>query len=144
MPITTYAQIQKKLDDIARQSLEKIALEVQALWENYIQTRFYDMYNPQIYKRSYDLLNSILVSNIYKSGTQWAISIFMDDSKANYLDDTPEDVWLLASDGFHGNKSIRTEGRFYDELIADLRSGTFYNEFSRILQTDMGLKIRRK
>lgn len=147
MSIKTKQGLQSKLDEIAREALEKLAHEVKAAWRNYIQTKYYDQYEPSRYKRTWQLLNSLAVTKVYKSQGRWVIDVFMDDSDVFYKSGdyyTTEEIWEMAADGIHGRPEItQTEGRFYEAILNDLKTGVFHREFEKILK-GMGLKITKR
>jgi hypothetical protein len=145
MKITNKTQLQGKLDKIAVEALEDLAVKVKELWQDLIDKRFYQQYSPKIYKRTYQLYSSVVVTEVAKVGNKWALNVLMDtDTVAReYATEPPEVVWELAAEGIHGTPEIQTSGRFYTEILAILEDGELVREFEGKLRS-MGLKLTWK
>lgn len=146
MIFTNKKQIKDKLDDIAKKSLEQVAIKVREAWMGYIDTEFYRKYAPKEYQRTDQMYNSIckiVSTNIYETPKGWGIDIFMDESMitnrtGNHYNIPIQDVFTMSAEGWHGN--TRTEGRFFEAILNDLENGKIRNEFEKILK-NMGLKL---
>ena len=76
-----------------------------------LENDYYDAYDPIQYQRTYQLLESI-TSNLI-NGNSAEIYLNLD---YNYEYISAEYVANLASQGFHGNESIQTSGRFWEHF----------------------------
>jgi hypothetical protein len=145
MKITSKAELQSKLDQIAVKALTELSVQVKELWQELIDKRFYQQYTPKRYKRTWQLYESVVITEIVKTGNKWTFNVLMDTETATrgYETEPPEIVWELASEGIHGTPEIQTSGRFYTELLAVLEEGTLIDEFAEKLK-NMGLKLSYK
>jgi len=132
------------LKDFISQAGEKINLVIR----DYIQSRFYDQYTPYLYKRTWQLLNSVTTAKPVKIGSGYEIEIYLDADSATYYDthshkeEDAETIFLLASQGYHGHIGP-TPGRFMEEASQDIQDGTAYdiiNDFRRYLG-ERGFKV---
>ena len=89
-----------------------------------LESGYYDTYNPVRYERTDQLLKSV-TANLINGNTA---EIYLD-LNYNYEYVSAEYVANLAAQGYHGNKSIQTDGRFwesfkeiyYEQLIPKLK-----------------------
>lgn len=89
-----------------------------------LESGYYDTYDPVRYERTYQLLKSV-TANLVNGNTA---EIYLD-LNYNYEYVSAEYVANLAAQGYHGNKAIQTDGRFwerfkeiyYEQLIPELK-----------------------
>ena len=89
-----------------------------------LESGYYDTYNPVRYERTYQLLKSV-TANLVNGNTA---EIYLD-LNYNYEYVSAEYVANLAAQGYHGNETIQTDGRFwerfkeiyYEQLIPKLK-----------------------
>lgn len=89
-----------------------------------LESGYYDTYDPVRYERTYQLLKSV-TANLINGNTA---EIYLD-LNYNYEYVSAEYVANLAAQGYHGNKTIQTDGRFwerfkeiyYEQLIPKLK-----------------------
>ena len=89
-----------------------------------LESGYYDTYNPVRYERTYQLLKSV-TANLVNGNTA---EIYLD-LNYNYEYVSAEYVANLAAQGYHGNETIQTNGRFwetfkeiyYEQLIPKLK-----------------------
>ena len=106
-------------------SLNKTANDLVELATKLIWEEFYQQYTPRgsknylPYERTYQLLNSIVRSKIQHSGSTYSVEIYLDPSGINYKDADAMDVFMMASEGIHGNQNVQTDGKFFEEFIKE-------------------------
>lgn len=123
----TMVELQGSMENACAKAVERTANIMVEKLKDFIQTRYYDMFDPEVYIRTEKFLNSAVA---YMLGNTTA-SIGIDDAfmdyqyPANYkLRDgstghwTGEDQAVMAEHGYHGTYYIRTEGRYWSEFIA--------------------------
>ena len=95
-----------------------------------IQARYYDLYpNPKVYQRTYAFLGSASK----KMFGQLTGMVFMDEDCMNYGEFWSAEQQLeYASEGYHGRKDIKTEGKFWEEFIDFCKTNCF-----KILKEEM-------
>jgi len=132
--------IQAKIESFLVQAGEK----VKEVIKDYIEERFYGMYEPEFYDRTYQLLESVTCTDVKKIGSTYQLEVYLDTENVDYgswningyseyID--PEIIFKSASEGWHGN--IQTDGRFMEEAKEDLQEGISYNlfdDFKKYLQ----------
>jgi hypothetical protein len=90
------------------EAIKKDAAEViKDILYRYTDELLYDEQDPKYYNRTYDLINSITVGEVIKSGTdEHTVSIFFDDSKIiPRIDDTSKWNQHMSSDGTETDES---------------------------------------
>lgn len=76
----------------------------------FIQTEYYDQYDPKKYIRTEQFLNSAMTEMLSKNCGR----IFMDKDAMDYKEWSGELQLQYGSQGYHGSLDIRTDGRFWD------------------------------
>ncbi len=149
-----YAQtLLKRTEHPIKIALEQTAEEIKKAWRYYIQTEFYDQYKPERYKRTFQLLESLVITEVYKElSGYWKIAVYMDPEPVVYKHDSPWLVWDWAAQGVHGylnndgslgEYSVQTDGRFYESILEDLQAGVFTEILNGIL-SKFGLKVTKR
>lgn len=137
MAINSYSQLVEKLNKATEIAVEKTAKELMEKLKEFIQTEYYDLYEPLYYRpRTYMFLNSA----VYKMLSGDTASIGIDDDyfdynyPARYTSQsanenlanigqsytghwTGEDQAYAAEYGMHGNANIYTDGHYWSEFI---------------------------
>lgn len=113
--------VNKQSKDIAKQAILDASVEVAKIMRECIQKYYYDAYDPDVYTRTFTLLNSVTRKNLVATANGYRIEIVLDDSAKPYTHEfyidgygrfrrpktygqtTPTiDVFDLASQGIHG------------------------------------------
>jgi hypothetical protein len=81
IPITNQQQLILIINELLEEILEQIARETVEYLRIYVDTLWYQDHWPDLYKRTYQLLDSITHSNIQRNGNKFDISIYFDSSK---------------------------------------------------------------
>ena len=105
-------QVEVALSKTATDLVEKAT---QLIWEE-----FYQKYTPQgkdAYERTFQLLNSVVKSSVKHTGGTYSVEVYLDPNGVQYADQNVMDIFILASEGYHGNKSIKRDGEFFKELV---------------------------
>jgi len=81
--ITRWSQFTKVYNNIMNESLPKIGEKIAEVLKQYVEDNWYSV-EPEIYKRTFEVLNSITVSKIDRPNKDtWSIFIFFDGQKIN-------------------------------------------------------------
>lgn len=100
-------------------SLSKTATDYVERATELIWDKFYKEYTPKEggYERTYQLLNSVMKTAVKKQNNTYSVEIYLDPTGVNYADTSALEVFLLASEGYHGNKNIKTDYEFWKMLV---------------------------
>lgn len=69
------------LDESLDNSLEDLAKVFKETLYNFVKEKFYDIYDPKYYERTWEVLNSITISPKYKEGNMTTVDVFFDINK---------------------------------------------------------------
>lgn len=117
---TSLNALYKGIGKQAEKALNKTANDVVERATDLIWERYYKLYHPKEYVRTYQLLNSVMRSKVSLSGDTYSVEIYLDPTGVQYATQDVLSVFLLASEGFHGSKDIETEGKFFKELVDEV------------------------
>lgn len=112
----------KALGKQIEKSLDKTADELVGKAKNLIMTRFYALYDPKEYTRTFQMLDSVVRSRIKKIPNGYSVEIYLDPTGVTYESIDAWSSFLLASEGYHGSKEIETKGKFWDEFVKETMS----------------------
>lgn len=112
--------LNQRINIAVKQTMEYFEMRL----SDFLDRGYYQMYDPVQYKRTDQLLKSV-TANLINGNTA---EIYLD-LNYNYEYVSAEYVANLAAQGYHGNKSIQTDGRFwesfkeiyYEQLIPELK-----------------------
>lgn len=112
--------LNQRINIAVKQTMEYFEMRL----SDFLDRGYYQMYDPVQYKRTDQLLKSV-TANLINGNTA---EIYLD-LNYNYEYVSAEYVANLAAQGYHGNKSIQTDGRFwesfeeiyYEQLIPKLK-----------------------
>ena len=76
-----YNDLFNYLDESINNSLDELAELFKQTLFTFVKENFYDVYEPELYKRTWEVLNSISLSQKYQEGGMTTIDIFFDTSK---------------------------------------------------------------
>lgn len=97
--------------------------------EEFLNSEFYSLFTPKEYSRSYQIISSAVSTNVKKVGGFYEIEVYLDDTMADYQDETI-DVWSGMASGLHGWTGVQTDGRFWEELQTQLGHGGKYDLYA--------------
>lgn len=112
--------LNQRINIAVKQTMEYFEMRL----SDFLDRGYYQMYDPVQYERTDQLLKSV-TANLINGNTA---EIYLD-LNYNYKYVSAEYVANLAAQGYHGNKSIQTDGRFwesfkeiyYEQLIPKLK-----------------------
>ena len=112
--------LNQRINIAVKQTMEYFEMRL----SDFLDRGYYQMYDPVQYERTDQLLKSVTASLINGNTAE----IYLD-LNYNYKYVSAEYVANLAAQGYHGNKSIQTDGRFwesfkeiyYEQLIPKLK-----------------------
>lgn len=112
--------LNQRINIAVKQTMEYFEMRL----SDFLDRGYYQMYDPVRYERTDQLLKSV-TANLINGNTA---EIYLD-LNYNYEYVSAEYVANLAAQGYHGNKSIQTDGRFwesfkeiyYEQLIPKLK-----------------------
>lgn len=112
--------LNQRINIAVKQTMEYFEMRL----SDFLNRGYYQMYDPVQYERTDQLLKSV-TANLINGNTA---EIYLD-LNYNYEYVSAEYVANLAAQGYHGNKSIQTDGRFwesfkeiyYEQLIPELK-----------------------
>lgn len=113
MIVRSYTALVNELNNRVSIAIENVAKEMVNQLRAYLIEDFYNMYDPQEYKRTYQLRDAPTYKMLSKNMAQ----VFIDMDSMQYRDATGRDVATLASLGFHGNLNIFRPGFFWADFL---------------------------
>ena len=123
---TTMVQLQNYIESACNIAVKKAADRLVEKLKDLIQTRYYDLFDPNVYIRTEAFLRSAVANMIGNNTASIGIDeAFMDyQYPANYkLQDstmghwTGEDQANIAERGYHGTYYIHTDGHYWSEFV---------------------------
>ena len=101
--------LNQRINIAVKQTMEYFEMRL----SDFLDRGYYQMYDPVQYERTDQLLKSV-TANLINGNTA---EIYLD-LNYNYKYVSAEYVANLAAQGYHGNKSIQTDGRFWESFKA--------------------------
>jgi hypothetical protein len=145
---TSLDKLMKYLENDIIYSLGIVAEDIKKIIRDYVEKEVYQKYEPYEYNRTYELLNSLDISEIKKTGNIYSFSVFFNPEKINMYN--TDDKWsqhksVFGYESWHGmqlNELIPwfiengTENSLWD------RDGIYSIEYvrERLEKTDEHLK----
>lgn len=111
------ADIEKMLQQQAKQLCEFAANEVyEAI--NFFLAQYYSEWEPSVYQRSYDLLNSAFKTTVKQKGNTFYAEVGIDyESLDGYENATGYEVISWANTERHGGLDVGTHTRVFDDAV---------------------------
>lgn len=78
--VSNSIQLKNLINEILKDCLKEIALEAGKELQQYVQKEWYEAHSPEMYKRTYQLLNSITNTDIRQKGSGFEIEVGFDKS----------------------------------------------------------------
>lgn len=111
---TTTVQLQNYLESACEKAVETTCNRLLGTLQELIDTEYYDQFEPDYYKRTYQFWQSATVKMLNHNCGE----IFMDERAMSYGDYWNGECQLqFASRGYHGTTEIQTKGRFWQSFI---------------------------
>lgn len=122
--------------------LEELAVEVQRLWKEYIEERFYDAYDPWVYQREYAILEAIVKTDVVVIGNLATVSVFIDMGVMNNYHPNMQSDWqgrqvveMIEKTGMTlKNGVIRDPAYAYESIVEWLRK-----DYEKFLKSRLNL-----
>lgn len=102
-------QLESFLMKQSRQALLKAQDKVYGIIKQFVY-KFYNDYDPELYERTYQLLESLVQSRIISDGKGYKAEVYFDVSGLNYVtgrNPSGEQVMAAAAEGGHGAQGLR-------------------------------------
>lgn len=123
------AQVIKSMNDLtkiiesrAQQALKMTQQEIFEVIQEHI-TEYYHEFTPAMYHRTWTFLNSLIKTDIMKSGNTLSCTVEIDKNYLSYRyegDVTGLEVSMLANEHSHGGVYNDDFGCFWDDSMQDL------------------------
>lgn len=111
---STKVQLQKHLESTCEKAVENACNRLLGTLQQYIDSEYYDLYEPDYYTRTYQFWKSATMNMLDKTCGQ----IFMDENAMNYGQYWDGITQLYMADaGYHGSAYIYTDGHFFKEFV---------------------------
>lgn len=111
---TTTVSANKYFESICNKAVENACYRLLGTLQELIESEYYDLYEPNFYKRTYQFLESVTVKMLNKT----CAKIFMDETTMNYGEYWDGETQLYMADaGYHGTTDIYTNGHFWKSFI---------------------------
>lgn len=111
MEITTTQELTNVINNKINDAIKSLTLIIMEQLKNFIEIDFYEKYEPRIYQRTFQFLNSV-TSKVVNNESM----VYLDMS-ASYFEISAEEQANLAAQGFHGNENIFRDGYFWEDFI---------------------------
>lgn len=119
-----------------------MAEQIQSLWQQYIQERFYDAYEPWIYDRQYAILKSIIKTKPIISGSTVSVSVYIDMNEMNKYHPNSQGEWdgqtvveMIENVGMTLVNGIRRDPSYAYESVLDWMR----NDYEKFLKANLKL-----
>jgi len=115
--ITSYAELEKMIQQQAKQLCEHAANEVYETI-NFFINQYYSEWTPAIYQRTYDFLHSAFKTNVIQNGKSFVAEVGIDyESLNDYQNATGLEIVTWANSELHGGLNVGTHTRVWDDTI---------------------------
>lgn len=89
----TYDSLFKRMEEDIGEALMNVSEQLIQIWKNLVYERFYNVYTPKMYERTYDSVDSISLLEINKTSGGYEISLGYDSSKIKFVDMSDSGIW---------------------------------------------------
>lgn len=118
-----------------------------AIITDFIQ-KYYDEYDPNWYRRTYQFLDSCVNTSAIKNGKKYYVDIYIDYGNLHYKIKNTKQVIEWANEGLHGGLDVvENPVYFWDEAMYELKEetkGVFVRDFVKFLEQRTGNKARMR
>lgn len=124
-----YDDLFNYLDDQVNNSLEELSKIFKKTLYDFVKEKFYDTYEPRLYKRTWEVLKSITISSKYRDEKGYAVDVFFDTSKIH----PRESNFILPSgmDRYHHHMNQNKEA-INDIIVTILNNGYYFGKNNRL------------
>jgi len=126
-------ELKQYLTTQANKSIEEVCNKYAKILKEYIWSDYYAKYNPKLYDRTEQFLNSAASKMVKECVGQ----VYVNEDSMHYKNNYWTGEWqaLMASEGYHGSFDIQREGEywnsflnyFYSHIYSDLRTSFIRN-----------------
>lgn len=109
MKFTSTEQIKQYLLSRTKTAVAEVQEKVREIFQDFLDM-YYDDYDPKEYVRTYQLLNSLVKSDIEPTGSGYRAVVYFDIDGLEYEEATGRQVAETASYGRHGAESESVAG----------------------------------
>lgn len=97
------AEIKDYILEHSKDAVRLAANEAYAVFDKFLQ-QYYNEFDPSWYDRTYQLLHSLMRTNVRSTGNGWEAEVYFDISSLEYMTGTwsEEKVMISAAHGSHG------------------------------------------
>ena len=98
-------ELTRKLQNVMEGAMRKAQLKAYDVVKDFMDT-YYTEYTPKEYERTYQFYKSLVRSEIKKTRTGFACSIYIDTDSMDYLYHSGSEVMNMINRGFHADASM--------------------------------------
>ena len=109
-----YSSLIEALNNKVEIAIQNVSNEMVNQLRFYIIEDFYSLYDPDKYKRTYQLQDAPTYEMLSKNMAE----IFIDTKNMSYKDTTGDMATSLAALGFHGREDIFRPGFFWEDFVS--------------------------
>lgn len=110
----TMVSLENYIESACEKAVENACNRLLGTLQQLIDTEYYDQFEPDYYKRTYQFWRSATTKMLSKNCGE----IFMNEDAMDYGTYWDGELQLqFASRGYHGSTAIQTEGRFWQSFI---------------------------
>jgi hypothetical protein len=73
----------KFLENDIEKGLREVAIVISGKLQDFLQKNWYNAHTPQSYERTYQLINSVSISDVEDNGNAFEVKVFFDSNKMN-------------------------------------------------------------
>lgn len=143
LAIKTYKELFNKLDNVLVKNLEQMSYHAEAVIKSFIQY-YYDDYDPEWYRRTYQFLDSCVRTDVMKEGNKYIVDIYIDHENLHYAIKNTKLVIEWANQGLHGGYDLGQDPRpFWNDAMYVLKEedkSILVKDFIKFLEQRTGCK----
>jgi hypothetical protein len=127
--IKNYTELFEAMNEIQFIALQILADKVQEMWIQYTQERWYDQYDPQVYERTFAIIQAIIQTGLTQIGkNKFKIDVYIDMDVMNHYHpntqgviDGEETVNLIENIGHAFGGDEREGTHAFEDIVEWLR-----------------------
>ncbi|WP_342759394.1 hypothetical protein [Kineothrix sedimenti] len=110
----TTIDLQKYMEKACEKAIENACNRLLGTLQEFIDSEYYDKYEPEYYRRTYQFWKSATTKMLNKTSGE----IFMDENAMNYGAYWDGETQLYMADaGYHGSAYIYEDGHFFKRFV---------------------------
>lgn len=111
---TTTVSANPFIENCCRKAVENACNRLLGTLQEYIDSEYYDMFDPDFYDRTYQFWHSATMRMLNVNCGE----VFMNEKAMNYGEYWNGKMQLFMADaGYHGSSNIYTDGHFWSEFV---------------------------